>query len=88
MIGHDVVIDAGTHTIIPNNSRLYSVSWDKNYPFGYYKLTATAKDGNGNDVSAVATMWALPLIIVIPLLVFIGLIIWLLVYLKRHVRIV
>ncbi|MCX6810176.1 MAG: hypothetical protein NTY30_00340 [Candidatus Berkelbacteria bacterium] len=87
-LGHDVVIDAGTHTIIPDNMRSYKVSWDKKYPFGYYKLTASAKDGDGNDVSATATMWALPLIIVIPLLVFLALVIWLLVYLKRHVQFV
>jgi len=87
-LGHDVVIDAGTHTVIPNNARSYKVSWDKKYPFGYYKLTATAKDGAGNDVTAVATMWALPLIIVIPLLALLLLVIWLLIYLKKHVQFV
>lgn len=88
LLGNDVTIDAGTHTIIPDNLRKYETTWNKKYPFGYYKLTSIALDGDGNEVTAVATLWALPLIIVIPLLVFIALVIWLLVYLKRHVKIV
>lgn len=82
-------IDMGTHTILPKNVRLFEKTWDIKYPFGYYKITPTATDGSGTVVSGpTVTMIAIPLIIVVPVLVGLLLLIWLIVYLKRHVRIV
>lgn len=87
--GAEQKIDMGTHTILPKSIRLYEKIWETKYPFGYYKITPTATDGNGAVITgATVALIAIPLIIVIPAIVGLILIIWLIVYLKRHVRIV
>jgi len=86
--GPEITLDMGTHTLIPKSPRLYKESWSNKYPFGYYKLTAKALDGNGGDVTSEAVLWAIPLIIVLPILVAIIIIILIIIYLKRHVRFV
>ena len=68
LFGSNTEVDMGKHTIIPNNERSFSGSWNKKYPFNYYKVTFSATDGNGNPVVVTATMWAVPLMIVIPAL--------------------
>lgn len=88
MFGKEYVIDLGKHTIIPNNERSYTGSWQSRYPFGRYVLTASATDGNGNLVTTQSIMWALPLIIVIPVIIGIILLIWVIIYMRRHVKIV
>lgn len=87
-LGKHYVIDLGKHTIIPNNERKYSGTWQSRYPFGRYTLTASATDGNGQPVTTTAILWAIPLVIVIPILVGIIILIWIIIYLRRHVRIV
>lgn len=89
LIGADTNFELGTHTILPKSIRAYEASWNKKYPFGFYKITPTATDGNNVTISgSEVTMIAIPLIIVIPILVGILIIIWIIVYFKRHVRIV
>ena len=86
--GAESSIDLGTHTLIPQSPRLYKGTWGNKYPFGYYKLTASAKDGNGGDVTKEAILWAIPLIIVLPILAAMIIIILIIIYLRRHVRFV
>lgn len=89
LIGSPVKLDLGTHTILPKSIRAYEATWNSKYPFGYYKITPTATDGDGNIQSGTAiTMWAIPLIIVIPVLVGLLALILVIVYLKKHVRLV
>lgn len=88
LIGKTAEVDMGTHTVIPQSSRNYEGKWTKKYPFGYYKATATAIDGDKKEVSQSAVVWAIPLIIVVPALVVIIIIILVIVYLKKHVRFV
>lgn len=84
MFGSNKEVDLGTHTILPKNKRSYEGSWQNKVPFGYYKLTASATDGDGNEVMAQSAMIAIPLIIVIPVILLI-ILIWLLVkYFKSH----
>jgi len=86
--GAESIVDLGTHTLIPGSPRLYKGTWSNKYPFGYYKLTALAKDGNGQDISKSATVWAIPLILVLPILVAAIIIVLLIIYLRRHLRFV
>jgi hypothetical protein len=88
MFGHITEVDMGTHTIIPQNTRFYEGNWASRYPFGRYTLTAKATDGDGNTVSESRILWALPLIIVIPIIVGLIALIWVVFYLKKHIRIV
>lgn len=88
ILGKTDEVDMGTHTIVPSNSRNYSGTWTKRFPFGYYTLKAQALDGDGNLVEMEKGMWALPLEIVIPLIVLIILIIWTVKIIKRRYRIV
>lgn len=82
-------LDMGTHTILPKNIRAYEAIWQNKYPFGYYKITPTATDGDGNVVSgATVAMWAIPIVIVVPALIGFIILILVIVYIKRHVRIV
>lgn len=76
----------GTHTLLPNNIRFYEGQWNKKYPFGYYKISASALDGDKQPVTTTATMWAIPLIIVIPALLAIIIIILIILYFKKHYR--
>lgn len=84
LLGKNHVVDLGTHTIIPNNARNYEGTWSKKYPFGYYRITAEATDGNNNVVSTSAVIWAIPIIIVLPSLVGLILLIILIKYLRKH----
>jgi hypothetical protein len=88
ILGKVSKVGLGTHTIIPKFIRIFKGSWDKKYPFGYYELTGKATDGDGKIMTASATMWAIPLVIVLP--VVFALIIFILVirYIRRHYRIV
>lgn len=89
LIGGPTNFELGTHTILPKNTRVYEAIWASKYPFGYYTVTPTATDGNSKIISgATVTMIAIPLVIVIPSLVGLLILIWVIVYLKRHVRIV
>lgn len=86
VFGTTTTVDMGTHTIIPSSERSYVGKWATKYPFGYYKVTASALDGNKNAVTTTGVIWALPLIIVIPLIVLIILIIVLVKYIKKHFK--
>ena len=86
LLGKVQTVDVGTHTVIPQNSRNYAGTWTKKYPFGYYKLTASAVDGNGSPVTSTGVLWAIPLIIVIPIFIVLVVLIWLIIYLRRHVK--
>lgn len=88
LFGSKQTADLGVHTIIPNNERSYTGSWTNKYPFGYYKIKGIATDGDGNQVLANGVIWAIPLIIVIPVLVGIILLIWIVSYLRKHVKFV
>jgi hypothetical protein len=85
-LGKKTNVDLGTHTIIPKNIRNYDGKLDKKYPFGIFKVNATATDGSGTAISAGvnATIIAIPLMIVIPGLLGLILLIWLILYLKKH----
>lgn len=88
LFGQVSTVDLGTHTIIPQNIRSFFGGWDKKYPFGYYRLTATATDGEGKPITATAAMWAIPLIIVLPALVIIIIIIMVWRFVKRNYKVV
>lgn len=88
LIGNNTEVDLGKHTLIPKNIRSFEGTWNKKYPFNYYKITAEATDGDGNPVTTTAVMWAIPLIIVIPVLLGIILLILLIVWIKKKFRIV
>lgn len=81
-------IDLGKHTIIPNNARIYKGKFNKKFPFGYYKVTGIAIDGNGNPVTTNSVIWAIPLAIVIPILAGLIILILFIRYLKHHLRFV
>ncbi len=84
ILGKTQILDLGNHIIIPKNTRLFEAQWGNKYPFGYYKLTAKAMDGDGNPVTVTGTLWALPINIIVPLLILI-LLLWLLTnYFKSH----
>lgn len=85
-IGKTVQIDMGTHTIIPSNSRDFQGKWTKKYPFGLYKITASATDGNKLPMTAESTLWAIPLIIVIPSIVGLIILIILISYFRKHLK--
>lgn len=86
-LGKKTNVDLGTHTIIPSSSRNYVGSLDKKYPFGYYKINATATDGDGASITTAgnATLIAIPLMIIIPGLIGLALLIWIIVFIKKHV---
>ena len=85
LLGSKSTISMGEHTVIPNNERAFEAKWGKKFPFGFYKLSAIAEDGNGNLISETVTVWALPLIILIPALILIILLFWMISYLKKHI---
>lgn len=86
LLGKKTEIDLGKHTIIPKFSRDYTGTWKNNYPFGYYKVSATATDGGGQLITKNGVLWAIPVMIVIPAIVLLALIIWFIIYLRRHLR--
>lgn len=88
LIGKTTEVEMGKHTIIPKNVRSYEGTWSKKYPFNYYKITAEATDGDGNPVTTAAVMWAIPLIIVIPVLLGIILLILIIIWIRKKFRIV
>jgi len=87
ILGKTKQVEMGTHTILPNTSRAYKGTWANKYPFGYYVLSAIAKDGNGQPVTASAVMWAIPLAIAIPVLLGLIAVIILVKYLRKHYRV-
>lgn len=86
LLGKKTEIDLGKHTIIPKFSREYAAKWNNNYPFGFYKISATAIDGNGQTITTTGALWAIPVMIVIPVIVLLALIICIIIYLRRHLR--
>lgn len=88
IIGTENEIDMGTHTIIPNNARNYTGTWNKRFPFGYYTVTAQATNGLGEWVTTKKVVWALPLEIAIPVLLLLIIVILLIKKLKRKYKIV
>ncbi len=88
MLGKTQTVELGTHTILPDNTRVFKGAWLNKYPFGYYRITATATDGNGKAITTEGGVWAIPLIIVVPLLVGILLLWWLLHYIKSNFQFV
>jgi hypothetical protein len=88
IIGTTDEVDLGTHTIIPNNTRNYTGTWNKRFPFGYYTVTAQATNGLGEWVTTKKVVWALPLEIAIPALLLLIIIILLIKKLRRKYKIV
>lgn len=88
LLGNTQTIDLGKHTLVPTSTRLYSGTWNKRFPFGYYTVTASTKDGNGKDITTATTLLAIPLEIVIPAIILLIIIIVLIGYIRRHVRFV
>ena len=86
IFGPTTKVDMGNHTLIPTNDRKYVGTWASKYPFGYYKVTATALDGNKNPITTTGVIWAIPLIIVIPIIILIILLIIIVKYIKRHFK--
>lgn len=86
IIGKTTTVDLGKHTLIPDNDRRYIGKWATKYPFGYYKVTATALDGDGKAMTATGAIWAIPLVIVIPIIILLILIIILIKFIKRHFK--
>lgn len=84
ILGTTAKVDMGTHTIIPKNTRDFEGKWNKKFPFGYYTLTASATDGNGQPITTTGVLWAIPLMIVLPAIVGLILIIIIIKYIKRH----
>lgn len=88
ILGKTREVDLGKHTVIPKSTRAYSGTWNNSYPFGYYKLTATATDGDGKTIIATGTLWAIPLVIIIPI-VLLALLVWgIIVYIKQNYQVV
>ena len=89
LFGATSEVDLGKHTIIPGNERNFEGSWAKKYPFGYYKLTASASDGDGKFTSVKeSSVFALPLIIVLPLLAVILIVVLITKYVKKNFKLV
>lgn len=81
-------VDMGRHTILPGTIRSYEGKWSNKYPFGLYKVIANATDGNGDIISASASFWAIPLVIVIPVLILV-ILLWVIIhYVKKNFRLV
>lgn len=86
LFGSTQTVDLGKHTLVPTSTRSYSGIWNKRFPFGYYNITASAKDGNGQDITTKTTLWAIPLEIVLPAIVLVIIIVLIIGYIRRHVR--
>lgn len=86
LLGKTTNVDMGTHTLIPNNVRSYAARWASKYPFGYYKVTASAFDGNGQIMTKTGVIWAIPIIIVIPVIIALILLILVIKYIRKHYR--
>ena len=88
MLGKTQIAELGTHTILPGNVRKYDGSWMNKYPFGYYRIKATATDGNGEEMIVEGGLWAIPLVIIIPVLVG-AILLWVLLhYVKSNFQLV
>lgn len=88
LIGKSIDLDMGTHTMIAKNARSFAARWDKNLPFGYYKLTLVAKEGNRQVATVSGAFWAVPLNIVIPVVIFLIVLIILAIYFSKHLKFV
>lgn len=70
LLGNSLSVDMGTHIVLPDNTRSYEGKWATKYPFGRYVLTPSATDGNNATTTLPSVIvWAIPLVIVIPILV-------------------
>jgi len=88
MFGKIAKVDMGTHTILPDNLRNFAGTWTSKYPFGRYSVSAVATDANGDSMTKTAVIWALPLVIVVPVLVALVILVWIVFYLKKHLKFV
>jgi len=86
--GKEGTVEMGTHTIIPKSIRSYEGKWDKRYPLGYYRLKATAQDGDKGEVEKSATLIAIPLEIAVPVLVVLIIILIVIKYVRRHYKVI
>lgn len=86
IFGQTTTVDMGKHTLIPKYERLYTGKWASKYPIGYYKVTAKTFDGANNPITTIAVIWAIPLVIVIPVLIGLILLIIIIKYLRKHLR--
>lgn len=85
LIGKVSTVDLGTHLMTQGNARSFAGSWGNKYPFGPYKVTVKAFDGEGKFVTASGSFWALPYEIALPaLLLLIGLIVTPILIIKRR----
>ncbi len=71
IFGSEVNVDLGTHTLLPSSTRIYEGKWENKYPFGIYKVTATANGGSDIQDIETTTVYAVPLVIALPLIVLI-----------------
>ena len=84
-LGKKSTLDLGKHLITQNNARTYEAKWGNKYPFGYYKVTLKAIDGDGKSVTSTGSFWALPYEIAVPgLIVLIGLIVTVVVLIRKR----
>lgn len=84
--GNNEIIEMGKHTIVPKNQRDYKGEWKTVLPFGYYKVVASATDGDGKAELVETSLIAIPIIIVLPLILLIILIYLLVRYFRRNYR--
>jgi hypothetical protein len=88
LIGGEAKVDMGQHTILPDSSRAYKGEWESKYPFGIYKVTASATGGEASPVTQSTTVYAIPIIIVLPIIIAIILIAIIARSLKKKYKIV
>lgn len=88
VISGESKVDMGAHTVIPDSSRAYEGRWESKYPFGIYRVTASATGGEASPATKVATVYAIPLIVVIPLIAIIAVITMTIRFLRRKYRVV
>lgn len=87
VVGRNTVLNLGKHTILPSNTRAYSGTWQSKFPFGYYNMTVSATDGNGDKVEQTGVIWAIPVILISIIIVSIA-ILWLLIlYIKQNFKV-
>lgn len=88
LFGNDTKVGMGEHTVLPSSTRDYEGKLNKKYPFGIYKVTATATGGEANPAVRLVTVYAIPLIIVLPLIALIAIIAISMHYIRKKYKIV
>jgi len=88
IIGKSQIVELGKHIVLPDNTRVFKDQWKNKYPFGYYKIIATATDGDGKLLTIESSLWAIPINIVIPVVILV-IILWALMsYMKSNFKLV